>query len=69
MPFKSEQQRKLMYAAAQDPAVAKKTGVPQSVAKEFIEKDESGVTEFMDAVIKGDAAMMQTCSDRLNKRK
>lgn len=37
MPIKSKAQQRLMYAAAKDPKVAKKTGVSQDVAKEFIE--------------------------------
>ena len=37
MPIKSLSQSRLMYAAAENPEVAKKTGVKQSVAKEFIE--------------------------------
>jgi hypothetical protein len=37
VPIKSRQQQKLMYAAANDPEVAKKTGVSQKVAREFIE--------------------------------
>lgn len=37
MPIKSKAQQRLMYAAANDPKVAKKTGVSQEVAKEFIE--------------------------------
>ena len=36
--FASQQQAKLMYAAAGDKDVAKKTGVSQKVAKEFIKK-------------------------------
>jgi hypothetical protein len=36
MPFKSKAQSRLMHAAANDPAVAKRTGVPQSVAGEFV---------------------------------
>ena len=36
MPIKSKAQQRLMYAAAQDSEVAKKTGVPQEVAREFI---------------------------------
>lgn len=36
--FASQQQAKLMYAAADDKDVAKKTGVSQKVAKEFIKK-------------------------------
>ena len=39
MPSRSRQQQKLMHAAARDPGVAKKTGVPQSVAKEFTAAD------------------------------
>lgn len=37
MPIKSKAQQRLMYAVAKDPKLAKKTGVPQKVAKEFIE--------------------------------
>jgi hypothetical protein len=37
MPIKSKSQQRLMYAAANDPEVAKRTGVSQSVAKEMIE--------------------------------
>lgn len=36
MPIKSKAQQRLMYAVAQDPEVAKKTGVSQKVAREFI---------------------------------
>lgn len=36
--FKSKQQAKLMYAVAGDKDIAKKTGVSQKVAKEFIKK-------------------------------
>lgn len=36
MPVKSKAQNRLMQAAAHDPAVAKKTGVPQKVAKDFV---------------------------------
>lgn len=36
MPFKSEAQRRLMYAVENEPGVAKKTGVPKSVAEKFI---------------------------------
>jgi len=42
MPPVSQQQRKLMHAAANSPAVAKKTGVKQSVAKEFAAADKPG---------------------------
>lgn len=39
MPSKSEAQRRLMAAAAHDPAFAKKVGVPQRVAREFNRAD------------------------------
>lgn len=42
MPPVSEAQRRLMHAAANDPAVAKRTGVKQSVAKEFAAADKPG---------------------------
>jgi hypothetical protein len=35
MPAKSQAQYRLMQAAAHNPEVAKKTGIPQSTAKEF----------------------------------
>ena len=35
MPSKSDKQKKLMQAAAHNPAFAKKVGVPVKVAKEF----------------------------------
>jgi ribosome assembly protein YihI (activator of Der GTPase) len=41
MPSKSGKQRRLMAAAAKDPKVAKRTGVPQSVAKEFHAADKA----------------------------
>lgn len=42
MPPVSQAQRRLMHAAAADPAVAKKTGVPSAVAEEFADSDEPG---------------------------
>lgn len=41
MPAKSQAQNRLMQAAAHNPEVAKKTGVPQSVAKEFTSSTKS----------------------------
>lgn len=35
MPAKSKAQNRLMQAAAHNPDVAKKAGIPQHVAKEF----------------------------------
>ena len=40
MPSKSKKQARLMAAAAHNPAFAKKTGVPQKVAKEFNRADK-----------------------------
>lgn len=36
MPIKSKSQQRLMYAAAENPEISKKIGVPQSVAREYI---------------------------------
>jgi len=43
MPFESDKQRRMMYAAAEDPAVAKKMGISQEEAAKFI-KDSGGKT-------------------------
>jgi len=40
MPSKSKAQAKLMRAAAHNRTSAKKVGVPQKVAKEFVEADK-----------------------------
>jgi hypothetical protein len=37
MPSKTPKQARLMRAAAHDPQVAKKSGVPQAVAREFVD--------------------------------
>jgi len=42
MPSVSEAQRRLMFAARNNPEVAKRTGVPQSVAREFASADPGG---------------------------
>ena len=39
MPSVSEKQRRLMLAAAKDPKFARKAGIKQSVAEEFVEED------------------------------
>jgi hypothetical protein len=39
MPSKSGKQHRLMEAAAHNPQFAKKTGVPQKVAREFVMAD------------------------------
>lgn len=40
MPSTSRKQRNLMAMVANDPAAAKRVGVPQSVGKEFVEADK-----------------------------
>lgn len=40
MPSKSKKQHDLMQAAKHNPAFAKKAGVPQKVAREFIDADK-----------------------------
>ena len=40
MPSKSAKQHRLMEGAAHDQKFAKKVGVPQSVASEFVRADE-----------------------------
>ena len=42
MPPKSQAQRRLMHAVASNPKLAKKTGVPAKVAKEFAAADKPG---------------------------
>jgi hypothetical protein len=40
MPSVSKAQHRLMEAVAHDPAFAKKTGIPQSVGKDFADADK-----------------------------
>jgi hypothetical protein len=49
MPSKSKAQANMMRAAAHNPAVAKKVGVPQSVAKDFALADEKRGTKKLPA--------------------
>lgn len=39
MPSKSQKQHNLMLAVSNDPALAEKVGIDQTVANEFLEKD------------------------------
>ena len=41
MPSKSKKQAKFMLAAANNPKFAKKAGIKQSVAKEFVAADQA----------------------------
>lgn len=46
MPFASKAQARFMYAAAQDKKMAKKLGVPQSVAKKFVKEGQSSLKKL-----------------------
>ena len=45
MPSKSPQQHRFMEAAAHNPEFAKKAGIPQNVAKEFVAADVKAATK------------------------
>lgn len=45
MPSKSKAQKLLMNWVAHDPKASKKTGIPQKVAKEFVEADKKTETK------------------------
>lgn len=48
MPSTSTKQARLMAAAAHDPKIAERTGVPQEVAREFNAADQrTGMTKKM----------------------
>ena len=41
MPSKSAKQHRFMEAAAHNPAFAKRAGIPQGVAREFVSADKA----------------------------
>ena len=41
MPSSSEKQARTMRAAAHDPEFAKRMGIPQSIAREFVAADQA----------------------------
>jgi hypothetical protein len=41
VPFKSEEQKRLFYAALRDPALRKKVGLSLDVIKEYIQADKT----------------------------
>lgn len=49
MPSTSEKQKKFMQAAAHNPDFAKKAGIPQSVAKDFVEADKRKLAKALRA--------------------
>lgn len=52
MPFASKAQARFMQAAANDKAMAKKLGVPQSVAKKFVKEGQSSLKKLPEKVKK-----------------
>lgn len=66
MPFESEKQKRLMYAAAHNPEIAKKHDIPQSVAREMISHDQD-IHSYMDAVVKGDAQGIKSAADKFKR--
>jgi hypothetical protein len=53
MPSKSAKQHSFMEAAAHNPAFAKKAGIPQKVAKEFIAADAAKAKRGANAMSTG----------------
>lgn len=52
MPVKSKSQNRLMQAVAHNPALAKKTGVPVKVAKEFASAQHGKSTKKLPEKVK-----------------
>jgi hypothetical protein len=46
VPFASQAQARFMHAAAKDKKMAKKMGVPQSVAKKFVKDSQSSLAKL-----------------------
>lgn len=65
MPSRSTKQHNLMAMVANDPAAAKRVGVPQSVGKEFVKADkgrkfnEGGDMKESKAMMKKEVAFMK----------
>lgn len=56
MPSTSDKQRRFMAAAAHDPEIAKRAGIPQKVAREFNQADKGKkLAEAMKRMPKRDA--------------
>ena len=58
MPAKSAKQERFMQAVANNPAFAKKVGVPQSVGREFTKK-EGGTVKESKAMMKKEVSFMK----------
>jgi hypothetical protein len=70
MPSKTPQQQRLMAAAANSPAVAKRTGVPQPVAQEFMAADAGQpAPRPMAKAGPADVARQQALAAALRRRK
>lgn len=67
MPAKSEKQKRLMDAAAHNPAFAKKIGVPTKVAKEF-SKESKGMKFKEGGEMKEPKAMMKKEVEFMKKK-
>lgn len=66
MPSTSAKQHRFMEAAAHDPAFAKKAGISQSTAKEFVMKDKKKGNPFAKAA---DTAMKAPMKKGKGKKK
>jgi len=67
MPATSKKQKKFMDAAANNPAFAKKVGVPTKVAKEF-SKESKGMKFKQGGEMKESKAMMKKEVDFMKKK-
>lgn len=53
MPVKSKAQNRLMQMVAHNPKMAKKTGVPRSVAEEFVKAEHGKKLSKLPEKVKG----------------
>jgi len=71
MPAKTKKQRKFMAAVANNPAFAKKVGVPQSVGREFSKaeggKVKAGYHKMPDGKIMKNSAHKMNCGGEVHK--
>lgn len=66
MPVKSEKQRRFFEAVRHNPKFAKASGVPKSVANEFLAKSDT-TKSYLDAVSKGDSEEITRAATNLRK--
>ena len=65
MPSHSAAQHRLMEAVLHDPKVAKKTGISQSVAKDFVEADRGRPFSSRKKAQTKSAALLERCARKL----